>query len=164
MASGLPEVDSLATVGGVRVDYAPVEDASTDVPAAHLNLVFANVAAMTQTCDRAWCAFVGKASSPPDDPSSNVHGAVWGNGVSVKPVTARTSTGLFTLTWPTSVTDELGVSHSVNLRRAHATWEGATLFSVNATVTAPNVVTVRVWNAAGSLNDGVGTTFTIFVT
>lgn len=165
MASGLPDVDSLSTYGGAKSNYASVEDATTDLDATQYNIMAANVAGMTQTAWRAWCAFVGKASSPPDDPSSNVHGAVWGNGLSVKPTVARTGTGVYTVTWPTTVTDELGTSHTVNLRRACWNIEGTTPFEVTVTLTSVNVATIRTFTVGTSTpNDAVGTTITVYVT
>lgn len=160
--AGLPTVDSLATYGGAKQDYEPVEDPTTDLSAEGWNLVASNVAGLTQTACRAWVTFLGHGTMP-TDPSSYIHGAVWGDTLGVKPTMARTGTGVFTATWPTTVTDDLGVVQTVNLRRAWASFEGSTLYSVNATVTAANVVTIRVWNAAGSLNDAVGAVFNVFV-
>jgi hypothetical protein len=161
----LPDIDALATYGGALNNYAPVEDPSTDEDAGYRNKYATNVAAATHTVCRAWCAFVGKASSPPDDPSSNVHDSVWGNLLGVKPTVARTGPGVYTITWPTSVNDELGVAHTVNLRRC---WppniEGATPYEATATVTSPNVVTVRTFTVGTSTpNDAVGATITVFV-
>lgn len=161
--AGLPGIDSLSSYGGAKTNDAPVEDNSTDESADHRNLYAANVAGMTQTVDRAWCRFVGHGTTP-TDPASNVHAAVWGNGVSVKPVPARTGAGVYTITWPTSVTDELGVSHTVNLRSAKWNVEGSTPYTLTVTLTSVNVATVRVFDMAGVANDGVGTTFAIYVT
>lgn len=160
-ASGLPDVDSFSAYGGELANYAPIEDATTDEDASWRNLYAMNVAAMTQTATRAWCAFVGHGTTP-TDPASNVHGAVWGNALGVKPTMARSSTGVFTITYPTSVNDELNESHTVNLKRCWVNVEGATLYHVQATVTSPNVITVYVFNSAGAANDGVGVTFSVF--
>lgn len=159
--AGLPGIDSLETYGGRKDDYAPVEDPSTDESAAHRNLYAANVAAMTNTACRAWCALVGHGTSP-TAPVSNIHGAVWGDSTTVRPVTARTGTGVFTITWPETVLDELGEEHTVNLRRCWVNVEGSTLYFCTATVTASNVITLRVFNTSAAANDGVGTTFTVY--
>ena len=165
MASGLPEIDAFATYGGSKANYAPVEDSTTDVDAAWWNLIAMNVAGMTQTACRAWVAFIGKASSPPDDPASNIHGAVWGNGLSVKPTMARTGTGVYTATWPTTITDELGVSHTVNLRRAWGSISGTTPYEITFTMTSSNVVTIRTFTVGTSTpNDAVGATISVFAT
>lgn len=161
MANGLPGVAALSTYGGIKSNGSPVEDPTVDEDAAHRNQCFADAAGMTQTACRAWCALVGHGTAP-TDPASNVHGAVWGNDVEDKPVCARTSTGLYTITFPATITDELGVEQTVNLRHAWASVEGATLYFTTATVTAPNVVTLRVFNTSFALNDAVGVTFTVF--
>jgi hypothetical protein len=159
--AGLPDIDTLSTYGGAKEDYAPVEDASTDLSASHWNLLAMSVAGVTQTACRAWCTFVGHGTTP-TDPSSNVHGSVWGNVLGVKPVVARTGGGIYTITWPTSITDELGQSHSVALRRSWGSAEGPAAFIVTTTMTSSNIITLRVFDAAGAGNDGVGTAFTVF--
>jgi hypothetical protein len=158
----LPAVDALADVGGAKDNYAPVEDPTTDEDADHRNIYAANATAMTQTVARAMCRFVGHAVTP-TDPASNVHFAVWGNDVSVKPVVAHSATGVYTITWPTTVTDELLEDHSVNLADGWGNTNGATLCYVQVTITAPNVATVYTFNAGGAANDCAGVTFAVFV-
>lgn len=160
--AGLPGVDSLETYGGEKDNYAPIEDTTTDEDAAHRNLYASNVAGMTQTISRAMCRFVGHATTP-TDPASNVHFAVWGNDVSVKPAVAHSSTGVYTITWDSTVTDALGEDHSVNLATGWANVEGSTLYHAQVTITAPNVATVYVFNSAGAANDAVGVTISVFV-
>lgn len=159
--AGLPGIDDLNSYGGVKSNYAPVEDPTVDESADHRNLYAANVAAMTQTAPRAICRFVGHGTTP-TDPASNVHFAVWGNGLSVKPTVARTGAGVYTITWPTTITDALGVSQSVNLATGWANVEGASLYFVQVTVSV-NVATVRVFNSSGVANDAVGVTLAVFV-
>ena len=65
---------------------------------------------------------------------------------------ARTGTGVYTLTWPSTVTDELGVSHALNLRWATASFENQAAFA-SAEVTAVNVVTIRLFNTGGAAAD-----------
>lgn len=161
--AGLPDVDALTSYGGAKENYAPVEDSTTDEDAEHRNLYAGNVAMMTHTAVRAWVRLKGHASSP-TDPSSNVHDAVWGNDATVKPATARTGTGVFTITWPETVTDELGEEHSVNLRQVvGVNVEGSTLYFAQATITAPNVVTLYVFNSSAAANDAAGVTFGVSV-
>jgi hypothetical protein len=160
--AGLPGVDSIEDYGGVKEDYAPVEDNSTDESADHRNLYAANVAGLTQTAPRALCRFVGHAVTP-TDPASNVHFAVWGNDLAVKPTVAHSATGIYTITWPTTVTDELGEEHTVSLATGWANTEGSTLYHVQVTITSSNVATVYVFNAAGAASDAAGVTFAVFV-
>jgi hypothetical protein len=160
--AGLPGIDTIATYGGALVDEAPVRDATTDESAASINLVKMNVAGATHTQDRAWVRFVGHATTPAD-PTSNVHDAVWGDSVSVKPSPAKGGTGIYDITWPATVTDELGATHSVNLRTARCSIEGSALYFATATVTAPNVVRVRIFNTSFAANDAAGVTFLLTV-
>lgn len=161
--AGLPDVDTLANLGGTMTDYAPVEDATTDEAAAYRNLYVSNIAGMTQTACRAWRSLVGNAATP-TDPASNVHGAVWGDSAGVKPAIARTGAGVYTITWTATQNDFLNVSHTLALRRAWANVEGSTNYWVQASVTSANVVTLYVWLAStGLANDGAGVTFTVFV-
>lgn len=160
--AGLPDIDTIGTYGGALVDEVAVADATLDESAVSINLVKMNVAGATHTQDRAWMRFVGNATTPAD-PGSNVHDAVWGNAVGVKPTTAKGGTGIYDVTWPATIVDELGVTHSVNLRTAHVGVEGATLYLWTATVTAPNVVRVRIFNTSFAANDAVGVTFLLAV-
>lgn len=162
--AGLPDVDSLATYGGALSDYDSVDDSTVDEAALYRNRWAANVAGMTQTACRAWCAFVGNAGSP-TFPASSIHGAVWGATTAVRPTLARTATGVYTLTWPVTVEDYLGVEHTLKLRRA---WVNNEVLAGNfrfcqATVTAANVVTVYVFGSGGAADNGAGYTFCVWV-
>jgi hypothetical protein len=170
----LPDVDSLSTYGGALSDYSPVVDPTTDESAVFRNKYAANVAMMTQTACRAMRSFVGQTGATPIDPVVGfVHAAVWGAGPSLKPTVTRSSTGLWLVTWPTTVSSELtgaltsqggGTTHTVNLRRARASVElsGSTKFDATARVTAANVVEVRGWTGAGVLDDLNGLTVTVW--
>lgn len=160
----LPDVDSLSTYGGALNDYSPVIDPTTDESAAYRNKYAANVAMLTHTAARAMRSFVGATGATPTDPVSGfVHDAVWGNTAPLKPVVARTSAGLWTVTWAASVNDELAVAHTVNFRRARVAVEcGATLFHVTCAVTAANVITVRGWTNAGVADDLNGLVVTVW--
>jgi len=153
----LPDVDSLSNYGGALSDYFPVEDPTTDRAAAAANQGYASAAAATHTIGRSWVRFVTSATAPALT-TVNSNDAVWGNAIGVLPVLARVSAGLFTITWPATVIDELGATHTINLRRAEIMAEGGTLIPVQCTVTAANVVTVYVFTTAGAASDQAGTT------
>ena len=169
----LPDVDSLNTYGGARSDYAPVVDPVTDESAVFRNRYAANVAMMTQTVPRAMRSFVGATGATPTDPVSGfVHAALWGSGASVKPTMARTALGVWTVTFPTTVSSELtsaltsqggGLTHTVNFRRALAQVECAgTLYHATAKVIAANVIEVRGWTGAAAADDLNGLTVTVW--
>lgn len=157
----LPESAAYSTYGGAKANYAPVEDYTTDEDAADRNRYVSDVAGMTHTICRAWRAFVGHATTP-TDPTSNVFDNVWGNDLADKPTVARTGAGVYTVTYPTSIVDDNGVTVSLNLRRAWACVEGTTAYITTASATSPNVITVRIFDAAGAANDAVGATITVF--
>jgi hypothetical protein len=122
-----------------------------------------NVAGMTQVLPRAMVRLTTANTGAPTDPGSNVHYAVWGNTAGVKPVVARSSAGVFTITWPTTVTDALAVVHTLALFTGWANVEGATYTQAEVTITSANVATLRTFNAAGSVADTTGVTITVFV-
>lgn len=160
--SGLPTISALSTYGGALVNYAPVEDPTTDRDALAANIAYADCAAMTQTAVRAWARFVTSATVPtlavpfPND-------ATWPNVFANLPVLTRSAVGVFLLTWPTTVIDALGATQTLNFRGCGApNLEGAALAGfANATVTAANVVTVRTFSTAFAASDIAATT--IFV-
>lgn len=153
-----PAIDSLDTYGGAKANYAPIVDPTTDRDADDANQAYASTAAMTHTATQAWARFVTSATTP-TLAVTNSNDAAWGNSAPDQPTPGRSSTGVFTLTWPTTVVDELGVTHTVNLRWARASIEGSSLGGfVQCAVTAPNVVTVYTFNTSFSANDLVGKT------
>lgn len=159
----LPDVATLASYGGPKINDEPVEDYLTDEDANDRNNNYADTAAMTHTACRAWVCFLGHATTP-TDPTTNVHDSQWNNGnvANTKPVVAKGGTGIYTITYPASNVDELGVTKTLNLRRAWANVEGTTPYFVQAQITSPNVITVRVFNAAGTANDAAGVTLVAY--
>jgi hypothetical protein len=165
----LPDVDSLATLGGALNNLSAVENPLTDRDAGGANQAYADAAAMTHTMIRAWAHITLNGSSTP---TLVAHDSVWGNAVGVAPVLAHTGTGVVTVTWPTTVLDEIpnGApgytgAHTINLR---AGWGNlrvvATLYETAISITAPNVATLNVYNSGGSLADvGVATDFDVFM-
>lgn len=158
----LPNVAALATYGGAKQNAAPVEDPTTDRDAGDANKAFADAAAMTHTVMRAWVRIVGSASAPALA-VVNGHEAVWGNLPAVAPTIGRTTTGDWTVTWPSSITDELGNAIALNLRCAlHPNIEGDKGFA-SATITSPNIARVQLWNSSGTASDFAGTTIWVGV-
>lgn len=78
------------------------------------------------------------------------------------PAAARTSLGVFTLTYPATALDENGNSVSVVLRGAIAAPQDTGDVYAKAYASASNVLTVKVWAApGGSLDDAVGSTILV---
>ena len=152
----LPETTDVNELGGVLSNYGAVEDPTTDLDADADNKNRACTAMMTHSAIRAMRRFTGHAATPTDPASGFVHDAVWGSTAGVKPTVSIAAT-VYSVTWPASVSDELGVSHTTNLRMADAWVEntGATHYRASARVTSANVVEVRCFNAAGTALDNV---------
>lgn len=110
----LPDIDSIATYNGATngtiVDYSPAEDPQTDQPAAGATAQQATTASGTRTAIRAYCTFVYNGSVV----SVTAHDAVWGNGT--PPVVTRQGTGAYLITWPATVSDPIGGTHTINIR------------------------------------------------
>jgi hypothetical protein len=151
----LPDSDSLSTYGGAFADYGvSVVDPTTDQAAADYNKMAASVAMMTNTAIRAWAIFTTAATTGAMVLQS--HGAVW--GTSVAPTLSRNTTGTFDVTWPSTVTDELSVSHTVNIRGVlHPNPYGSGFVHAQASRQAANVVRVYTFSILGLADDMLGT-------
>lgn len=155
----LPDIDDIDTVGGEKENLHPVANPLTDEDAAHRNIAFADAVMATRTLTRSWAKIVTVNGAAP---TLSAHNAVWGNSVPVAPTPARTGEGVVTLTYPATVTDDLGETHSVNFRGAWAEDENSTDTRAKAKVTAPNVITVYTFTTAGAADDNPGTTVHVF--
>lgn len=142
----LPDNDDYASLGGGITNAYPVANPQTDIDAAKLCKLIANVASMVGTSWRAW-ALVDLSTI-----AIASHGSQWGDDLSVKPVPSKLSTGVYAITWPTSIVDDLGASHTLALRAAARPGVvSATLYHAQIASVVANVVTFNVWNAAGAL-------------
>ena len=150
----LPSRDSFDAYGGALSNYSDPVDPTTDEDAAWRNKYVANVAMMTHTITRGARSFLGTtggATGIADPTTGFVHDNVWGDGASVKMTASYVQTGVYELTAPTAVSDELGVSHSVNIRRAWANVDSSdgTLRIANAKPSAARRITVYTYEVLG---------------
>jgi hypothetical protein len=106
----LPEIVSYSELGGTKSDYSPVVDSSTDRSAAEINKAFAAVSQLSRTSIRAWVKF---HVSDTEVTTLTAWEAVWKSDSATVPVVTGAS-GNWTITWPTTVTDPQGTTHSVN--------------------------------------------------
>ena len=168
----LPDISSLDDFGGPMANYAPVTDPTTDEDAKYRNRYACDVAMMGHSAPRGFVRFVTTNGAAPTDPTSNIHDAMWGSTAGVKPVVARTGEGVWTVTLPATVDDELtaepvavggGVTHTVNVRAAfaQATPVAGVLKHAVAEPTAANVITVSGFLADGTADDITGSTITV---
>lgn len=161
----LPDKDALSgDYGGARTNAHPVEDPTTDVGAEHLNPVMANVAMMTHTAPRAIVLFTGTTYTSgtvnvtPDD-----HDAMWGSSTGVRPTVGETSAGVYVITWATSQTDELGASHTLNIRFPDCVAYGVSTLVAKVISWTANTITINTYSS-GSLNALNGTKIKVWWT
>jgi hypothetical protein len=136
---------------------------ATDWDNTKLGPGVSDVAALGQTAPRAWIRFTTASST-----GALVlvqWQAVWINATPTTPILTRTGTGVFTITFPTVVSDEydasLGVTNQItlSLNGALVGVEGATFYNVNAQASG-NIITVHT-GSSGSANDIAGTTLMV---
>jgi len=119
-----------------------------------------DVAALGQTAPRFWCRL--QLATTTAGLSVLNWEAQWINATPTAPVPFRTTTGSFTITLPTMVSDEydasVGVTSNiaVNLNAATVSFEGNTSYTGNASASG-NVITIYTFSG-GSLNDLSGKT------
>jgi hypothetical protein len=163
----LPDVDTIDTYDGAKVNFGPVEDPTTDRDATGANRAYANVAMATRTLTRAWARVITSDTAP----AVASHDAVWGAAAAVAPTISRSGLGEFAIAWPATVSDgipttSLGMeTHAVNIRWAKSSPEGGPLpgsiYVPEARRVAANVVALRVYSLAGTLSDASGYTFLV---
>ncbi len=152
---GLPGSSTFGSYGAPYSNASSIENPTTDLPAPLANQFMADCAGMTRTATRAWARFTAAAST--GAMTLNDYDTTWGEVfTNVAPVEARSSTGVFTLTFPQTITDSLGNTYTVNFRRAAVSVEGSTLYLAQCSVTAANVITCYVFNTSFAANDAVG--------
>lgn len=151
----LPAVASIDSYDGVKDDYSAPIDSSVDRSSTGVNPAYGDAAAMTHTALRAFATLsyaTGAAT-----PTVSVRDEVWNNPQNLAPVPLRTGVGVTTLTYPTTVRDEIPIGSkgytgpkAVAFRSAWHQVRG-TWHRVEVTITAPNVLTVSFYTfASGS--------------
>jgi hypothetical protein len=160
----LPDRDSIQTFGGPYADYSPVIDSSTDASSAGFNPMLSDVAMLGLPAVRAWVRFTPAGTGTPTLAS---HMAMWGTGAGVAPTIARTSTGIYTVTWPSLVADQVPAgaagyfgNHTLNLLASTGQTEGSTYFAVQGSASA-NVGTYAIFNTSNVLADPNGPTILV---
>ena len=165
----LPNIATLASYGGALVDYQQPLDPTTDRPASAVNPAYADTSAMTHTAFRAWARFRWDTTLTPTCVLV-AHDAVWGNGPALAPTLARLSAGVFTVTWPATVADEIpsgqpGASpaRTVALRGGRGNSRGSAVLYHCTVSTVANVLTLHVFDSTGLANDAANVDFDVFV-
>jgi len=139
-----PGPTSLAQYGGALANYQGIGivDPTTDTDASAFNQLKTDVAMMSLTVPVVRVLLTGTGAG--GTPTLTLHSAQWGAIPAVAPVVARTSAGVYTLTWATTYLDQLGVSRPVALQYLDAPHVrfAATALAARAAITAANVITL----------------------
>lgn len=152
----LPDASDILTYGAPKKNYEiSVVDPETDLDATEYNKLACDVAMASRMVDRAEVQFTGGTA-----PTVVSFEAVWKSKTMTTPIVTRTATGVYAITLPTSVQDELLGSHNVNLKAASGSCAGATALHVQATADT-NVITAYVFDMAGAPADGSGLRFVV---
>ena len=166
---GLPDNANIQTYNGfAKVNYQalPPSNPLTDWDNPSLGQCTSDVAGLTQT----GCRFMVQMTLAATTGALVLvqYQAVWKNATSTLPVLARTTTGVFTITNPTLVSDEYQASigydltHTVNLTMpVMAVVQGSTVYHVQVTPTSGNVTTVYVFDSSSAASDAVGATIVV---
>lgn len=166
-----PGRDSLNTFGGTAGagyrNFAPVVDATVDLPAAGLNQALTDVAMMTRTAPRAVVQFQPLGTGTP---ALSTWWALWGNAPGNAPVVARSALGAFTLTFPATVQDDITVTsadgyigpQTLNLFASFAQCGGSSYFACTSQASG-NTCNVWTFGTSNTAVDPNGPVITVVV-
>jgi len=164
----LPSKASINTYAGALQDAVPIVDPTSEVSAAAMNALQNDVSAMTSTASIAMFLFsTGASGTVPVIATSSTwttgYDSVWGNAALYMPALSRTSTGLYLVTFPASVPDQLGSMIPVNIRFAEANRvNGSAVTPANCLVLTSNTFNIQTFSG-GSLSDLNNATFAVQV-
>lgn len=130
----------------------------TDVGAEAFTRAAADLAAIARTAPLATLRVTCNDSSPAAptieyvSQMTGIQSASYGGGAAPTgyPSASRNGDGDVTITWPTTLTDDYGVSAAVDINTAIPGAYGSTITICTATITSNNVVRVRSFDAGGS--------------
>jgi hypothetical protein len=111
MAGGFPVVPSLLAFGPRKLkNEGSATNSDTEASAEMLNLWKWQIAGLGMAVAKAWVVVASDGSWIAD-------GAVWNptGDVSLKPTTAQTATGIYTVEWATQYVDEEGTNRAITL-------------------------------------------------
>ncbi|MFA5186344.1 MAG: hypothetical protein WC551_07715 [Patescibacteria group bacterium] len=148
----LPAIDSAAAWGAdTWTDFEPIVDPTTELPASVAKTIAADTAAMTHTAVRAWVRFLCATYTSGTVACTVVdHDSVWGSATA--PTVDEVAAGQYTITWPASVTDELGAIHTLAIRAPlQPALSGSATFGIGYAMVfsfTANVINLRTYNTS----------------
>jgi hypothetical protein len=118
----------LADYGGPKVDAKPVQNPESELTAGEYNREAEDVAQLTCCKVQAVVRFNTTAVAAPVVYATAAvqHRSLWGNGDAQKPTVTKTATGRYTIAYPATFTDSLGIVETLNFL-------GATVEIISAT-------------------------------
>lgn len=144
---------TIDTYGGVFTDEQPVANPTVEQSAAFGTRQMENNAQMTRTSVKAWATFPTIAAAAPQTPVATAGRSQMGVAGGNLPTIAKTATGRYTVTYPASWVDALGVTENIGFLCAGGTVQHLTTFgTVQCTVSA-SVINVAIFDAAGAATD-----------
>ena len=146
----LPDTDSAQSWGAdAWVNAYPVADPTTDQDAAILKEIACDTAGATHTQARAMAlASCVTYTSGSQTIAVADHDATWGTAVA--PTCLQTAAGVYTFSWPATVTDELDAVHTLNCRMPKVSVLGSTNGVARVASWTANTVTVHAYTTAWS--------------
>ena len=151
-------------IGKQNYQALPPSNPLTDQDNTLISPAFVDVANLGQTCPQVVVGFTTAAST--GALALNYYSALWINATATLPILTRVTTGVFTITFPPTVSheytlaaDNIANNITVVLNRGAANFTNALGFlQVNA---SGNVITVNTYNTSSSANDLVGAGITV---
>lgn len=143
------------TLGSYGAPYSNAEvitDPTSEADAELYNRLSEDAAQMTRTIDRAEFSFATVASGAATVTSSTT-ATVWGTGGTHDPIVARTATGTYTATFPTTKTDALSVVEAVGFLRGRGQVASGTIFGLVQVTVSGSVATIYIFDATHALAD-----------
>lgn len=152
MVATFPSPNNYADFGGTKQDYSTIVNINTDYSADNINTLGACVAGISRVANRGFVRFTAGAS-----PSIATWNTGWKSQTPTLPIIVNSSTGVYVITFPASVSDALGNPVNVNFQWAQATIEGTNFNAVtNANVSSANTLIINC-GQSGSANNLSGT-------
>jgi len=152
--------------GAPHVDAEPVNNPESEMGASDVDLMIETTSQGSFTSPASVGTFITSGTSPVA-PANIAHSSHWGNADGTKPTIARTDTGRYTLTFPTSWTNGLGVIESISFFEGEAPARSADpdddVYAEVLSIST-NVVTVKTESPKGTLadvGDNSGNAFTV---
>jgi hypothetical protein len=103
----------------------PVKNPNSEWDASYAKRMGNDLAQLTRPALKAHFSFTTSGSNGART-ASNVY-TLWGNGASYAPTITRTGTGVYTIVWPASFSNELGETETLSFTKAHASLASSTI-------------------------------------